>query len=424
MDVRRRRLSISLLVTALSSTTLSCTDRVAAPDGRVLRPAPPSLDVTTQANPNGPRGRAPTISSLSFPTTTLAIGGVSVAYDVTVSNPGNTRTDVFLQGEIVQGTARRGAGGYSLTCPNVAVGVLPTGDCTMLQLSATASNANGGTGTLVPGSASFVLTLYQTVSANNTKALDSRTVAVTLVNAAPSIASVTFNSATALVVGGSGAPYTVVIDNPGPAQSQILLQGEIHQGTTIVGAGGTYVTCGPSIGVVPTGGCTETTLVATAPGGAGLVPGAATFVLYLYQTVGTTTTLDVETISILLVDYPTITNVAFPQGASFVIGGGNGQVAVTVQNLGSPQSGIVFQGEIQQNGKSVLAGGFVANCAGISDGVLPTGSCTTTGIANAGSGVGTLVAGDATYVVTMYQTLGSSTRALRTASAPITLTGP
>jgi hypothetical protein len=131
----------------------------------------------------------PRITSLLLSTTTLTIDGASADYTVEVQNPGFPKSNVILQGEIVEnttaGTVTRGAGGFSVDC-GAGLGVLPTtgtGTCTM-HLTVTASNSTGGTGTLLPGTASFVLHLLGT-GVNPPTEIDSRTVAVELVGDDP-----------------------------------------------------------------------------------------------------------------------------------------------------------------------------------------------------------------------------------------------
>ena len=83
--------------------------------------------------------------------------GPFTEYTATIQNPGVDRSLVLIQGWIRQGTARRAAGGGDVTC-GPELGVLPNGSCQELG-SIVASNATSGTGTLVPGAATFEVEL-------------------------------------------------------------------------------------------------------------------------------------------------------------------------------------------------------------------------------------------------------------------------
>src|SRR5687768_15442504 len=104
-----------------------------------------SLACRDQTVPTAPQGDAegsalaalrpiplgPTITALTLKSTTLGLGAPGMPYVVTVLNPLPTSVSgVLLQGEIVQGFARRAAGGFIAKCPTPN-GVLPPGTCTM-----------------------------------------------------------------------------------------------------------------------------------------------------------------------------------------------------------------------------------------------------------------------------------------------------
>ena len=155
-------MSTSLPVRALGLLALTalagCSDHTTAPAASAdagLRPAA----VTAAAAPV----RSVEIRKLSLGSKKLIFDGTPVSYTVTVRNPGPDLPEVFLQAMVLQGGAYRGAGGLNANCGG-GDAVLPSGTCTM-EWTAAADNANPGDGTLVPGPADFVLTLYQGFSA-------------------------------------------------------------------------------------------------------------------------------------------------------------------------------------------------------------------------------------------------------------------
>jgi alpha-tubulin suppressor-like RCC1 family protein len=127
-----------------------------------------------QSTPTLVRLGAPSITSVTLDSYTIAIEG-STIYHAALFNPGLTLTgDVSIQGYITQGTTNRAAGGTSIRCSGEIDGTLPPGSCTS-SFSVTVSNSVAGTGTLVPGPATLHLDLY-----NDTATFDSETVPITL----------------------------------------------------------------------------------------------------------------------------------------------------------------------------------------------------------------------------------------------------
>ena len=112
---------------------------------------------------------------------------------------------------------------------------------------------------------------------------------VSLVN--PNLASTQFS------IGGPGVAYTVDIENTGGKLTSVGLQAEIHQGSTLKGAGGTMVMCKPEIGLLPHGTCTvafEAGAYNTNGGVGTLVAGTATLLFYVFGADGSQlTTLSV-----------------------------------------------------------------------------------------------------------------------------------
>jgi hypothetical protein len=100
---------------------------------------------------------APRISAVSLSSSTVVIGGAGAPYTATIDNPGASASGVVLQGWIVQGAVRHGAGGTSVFCGSGA-GVVPTGTCPV-SFSYGAANGVSGAGTLVAGAATLELDL-------------------------------------------------------------------------------------------------------------------------------------------------------------------------------------------------------------------------------------------------------------------------
>jgi hypothetical protein len=211
-----------------------------------------------------------------------------------------SRSNVVLQGWINQGTARRAAGGSMVVC-GAAPGVLPNGTFPVSG-SISTSNTAGGTGTLVPGAATFELQLIE-----NGAVLETKTVAVTLAPNTPSIGALSPNSDT--VMFGSSIAYTATLTNPGASLSNVVLQGWIDQGTARRAAGGSMVMCGAGVGVLPNGtfNVQGSIVASNATGGTGtLVDGPATFELQLLVngTVLETTTVAVTLATGIIVPPP------------------------------------------------------------------------------------------------------------------------
>ena len=117
------------------------------------------------------------ITSLTLVSSSLVINGAATSFTAVVSNAGPALSNVVFQGWILQGTARRAAGGIIANCPTVN-GDLPTGSCTT-SFSASASNTASGSGTLVAGSARYELEVLQNTTSGQTL-LASKSLPVTL----------------------------------------------------------------------------------------------------------------------------------------------------------------------------------------------------------------------------------------------------
>ena len=177
--------------------------------------------------------------------------------------------------------------------------MLPNGTFT-LSGAVAATNGGSGSGTLVPGSATFELQLLD----GNGNALDTRSAALTLAPNTPTLGAPTLTS-TPVIIDGATTAYTTTLTNPGPNLSNVVLQGWLNQGVARRAAGGMQVNVGSGSGQLPTGpsvAVSGSISASNSSGGVGtLVPGAATFELQLLvngtvvQTQFVSTTLEPNT---------------------------------------------------------------------------------------------------------------------------------
>ena len=200
-----------------------------------------------------------------------------------IYNPSGARTLILIQGWVVQGTARRAAGGTNVTC-GPASGTLPEGDCAQESVIS-AHNANLGEGTLLPGSAVFELELKHWDGMTET-ILDTKSIPITLVMTAPGILNISPESPS-LTIDGPAMNYSATLFNPNATLSGVVIQTYIDQGTTSVPAGGILLACPGTSGELPTGTCVTTQPTHAANSSLGtLVAGFAMFRVELWQ--GTT----------------------------------------------------------------------------------------------------------------------------------------
>jgi hypothetical protein len=142
-------------------------------------PGAPAQDIAAAVEPAAVGPRTASIRRLSLDSKTIILDATPVPYTVTLRNPNRTEmTETFLQAEVIQGSSYRGAGGINVEC-GAGDAVLPAGNCTMEWLVAT-SHEGGGEGTMVPGPAELVVTLYQGFL--NPVAQDAIRIRVTLAN--------------------------------------------------------------------------------------------------------------------------------------------------------------------------------------------------------------------------------------------------
>ena len=347
---------------------------------------------------------SPVISSLALDATTLVIGA-SVDYTVQLQNPGFQLDQIYLQGEMVQGSVTKGAGGFSVDCGN-GLNILPTittGSCTMRLTVIAGGDAIGGS--FVPGPATFVLQLFKAPTQGDPIVYDTKTVQVTLLPNTPTLTSVV--PATSYVPLGAGfSGYKAIVENPGQPATDVVLQGWIRQGSARRAAAGTQIRCsgGPG-GMLPSGTCIALgDIVASndpiVSGSGTLVLGPATFELEL---IVNGTIVDTKAAPITLV--PSTTSIVRLDLESTTIQiGGSTRYHAVVYNPGiSSVSGALLQGYITQGSVESGAGGVVTSCA--ANGVLPPGSCDvsfTVNPSNGGASNGNLVAGGAQFVLKLF----------------------
>ncbi len=404
----QRRNAVPLLLVALAVGACSeQTPPTAIPDGVNA--------AVTAAGPNNLTAKVK-VKTMQLSANTLRIDGPSVTGQVSIGNSGLAIPEkVVVRAEITQGSASKQALNTPTQCSPASAdsGKLPTGTCDM-TFFASASNSAPGTDTpLAPGSATFTLHVVQTSDAGDTE-LASKSLLVNLV-ATPSIAALTI-APTTLTIEGPGATYSVTLQNPAKSLQGVLLQGYVVQGSTRRAAGGTLVTCNSSAGVLPTGSCSMSSLASASNNGIStptLIPGAATFELYLLQNNnGVLTPLDTETVAITL-DKPIIGTLSLAS-PTVEINGALDDYTVRIQNAAGPLSDVLLQGELVQSQPgglgttvtvTVAAGGTLVTCGG-PPGYLPSGTCQMQSgfsASTSSAGNGTLQPGPAKFVLHLYK---------------------
>lgn len=356
--------------------------------------------------------QVPTIDALALASTIAYIDGPTWGYTVTLTNLGPTRSNVTVQGHVKQGSAVRDAGGPTVNLGGIA-GEMHTGTFT-LPYTLFARNFLPGTGTLVPGDATFELDLLV-----DGTVVDTTTVPLTLLPC-PTFTALT-PASTSLVIGGSVVPFSVTVDNQGPSISGLTLSGRIVQGFFFQTAGSLAFDVGSGPGVLPTGRFTisSTYFAANTNGGTGfLAPGSATFQVQLVGSGGQS--FAAKATPVTLIPPPTITGLNLTT-TNLVIGGASTPYAATLSNPGPSLSGLSLQGWIIQGTVHRATGPKVAVDVGSGSGVLPNASFPITGsasVSNSNDGTGTLAAGPATFQL---QLLDATGKIIAKASVSVTL---
>jgi hypothetical protein len=196
-------------------------------------------------------------------------------------------------------------GGAIVTCSITAGGgtlSVPSGQAT-----------EGPTGTYTCpnwtlGSVAGANTLKVTANILDPNTADGNVVFSETATTTPFIASLTLSSSS-VVLDGTPVNYTALLRNPSSSpQAGMFVQGYLIQGAVNKAAGGTNTTCAQPFGTLPTGDCTQVSIVSAsnANGGAGnLVAGAASFLLELRQTTGQTSVLlDSKSVPVTISNLP------------------------------------------------------------------------------------------------------------------------
>jgi len=310
------------------------------------------------------------------------------SYSVTIHNgTGTAQTGVFIQGLLDQPGVEHGAGGTVTTCPSAPTGTVPVGDCTMTHIIS-ASNLNGGEGTLVPGPATFVLELLQGIPGT---LRDTKTIAVNLL--APPSVTISVSPQTGIVDVGNTLALTATVTAAAGVSTAVSWTSSNTAVATVSAAG---VVTGVGVGNVSITARSRANLTQTAS-----VPitvqaaGSGAFIASLG-----------------------LSKAAFANGTN-----PSGQFTVTVVNsTGSPMSSVAVQGIIVQGDNQFPSGGTNVTCTPTS-GLLPTGSCVFTfpySTSNT-SGPGPFVPGPATFTLQLYS-FSDGTVTLDTKSVAVTIT--
>ena len=227
---------------------------------------------------------------------TFSLSGALGTVKTSITNTGSqTYSSYSYQMSVVQGAARRSAGSMPLACPSAGWGNLPGNTTCNQTLYPTVTNNSSGTGTLVPGFATFVVELLHGTTVINTVQWQASVVDVRFSSVIP--------SPNPVVIDGPVSVGSYVLQNNGFAfvHNGIGVIGMIRQGSTTRGIEGSLTNCVSDQGSLPAGPCAGTVRYA-APGYAAadgqLVPGPATLAVIVR---GLFVTLDSINVPITLV---------------------------------------------------------------------------------------------------------------------------
>jgi len=370
-----------------------------------------------------------TVTSVTVNPQSFAIDGPSTTVTVVLNNATGAPVSGLRLAELITqtlGPASRAAGGVSLSCGS-GDGVMPIGNCTML-LSASASNSAAGTGTLAAGAATLEVDLVQSTP-NGDVTVDSKTTSVTLLAPPrPVITDATLGSQY-VVLGGPNLTYSVSISNQNVntfTSVEVVVRLTQQNGVQFAVTGGP-VQCGAGTGVLPPGNCTVTGALFVPATVQGLNLGAATIEVDLLQSTGfSVSPYDSKFIPVTVIAN-TLGIVSLQLQSTTITIGSSTPYFATVYNPGTTSLSIVqVQGEMLQGATDNPAGGTQVSCGSEATGVLPPGFCTFqfVAVAENGSGNGTLVAGPATFQLTLQLVNGTTTTNLAVTSVPVTLANP
>ena len=239
-------------------------------------------------------------------------------------------------------------------------------------------------------------------------------------------------SSNTLRIDGPAITGQLSIGNSGLAiPTGVVVRAEVTQGAASKQAVNGLVQCSPAAadaGKLPTGTCDMTFNASASNSGTGpaLVPGSATFILHVIQT-SASGEIELANRSVLvnLVSTPSITALTVTP-TPFTIEGPAAPFSATLQNPANSLQGVSIQAWIVQGSTRRAAGTALLNC-GSAAGVLPTGTCSASGLARASNnGVYTpsFVAGVAVLELYLIQNNGGVPTPLDTATVDINLTRP
>jgi hypothetical protein len=277
----------------------------------------------------------------------------------------------------------------------------------------TVSNGAGGSGTLVPGAATFELQMQVAGSLYST-----RTVPITLSPVTPTFA---ISGLSAMFL-ENNTGFTITVTNRRAGQTAVAFAGSVIQGA----AQRSIIPCGincPSVYGLVNPGSTPMSAVEVAtnayPGTGTLTAGPATLVLQMFEN---GVVVDSKAVGVTLVSGLGVSGLT-PQSTTLAIGGATIPYTATFVNSGPKYSDVVLQGWIDQGTTRRAAGGFSIFCEGYPSGMIDTGTCPVGGsivASNSTSGNGTLVSGSATFEL---QVISRGT-VLNTVFLPVTLINP
>jgi hypothetical protein len=197
---------------------------------------------------------------------------------------------------------------------------------------------------------------------------------------------------------GFAVSFGVSLSNGQSAYSNVSVSSRVITSSGTYSTGSQLVSCGLSLGTLPTGTCS---INASAAFAAGVGPGGtgpATFEVDLYSGF---TFLASKTFGVSVVDSrPTVTGSSMT-GTTLLIGGPSKSFTATVVNPGVGRSNISVRAYVSQGSAIRYSTPSLVNC-GSGAGVLPNGNCLASGTyfaSNTAQGTGTLIAGPANFGV-------------------------
>jgi hypothetical protein len=229
------------------------------------------------------------------------------------------------------------------------------------------------------------------------------------------VKSVSLPPGTLYIIGGS-VSYSVSLQGGPTTLTNVSISSKISQPTGSLVVTSAWVSCGSSLGTLPSiTTCTMPLTALVVGGGLGLVPGPATFEVDLVQG---STILSTKTLSVTIDNAsPQVTGINAGASPLLISAGAKSFTATLFNPFGSRPDLIQVNGYIRQGSLRVWVGGQPVNC-GSGLGVLPSGSCSTSSPYTLGGA--TLVPGPAIFEVDL---VNGSNLLLDSTSVNVTLVG-